>query len=397
LHAIEEQQGTQRDAGDSIGTSETLAPVGMIFFSFIRVKHSIVWLTDFYFRLRNWETWHWLAKYIPLAPAWLLFCVRARSLWFFTPSNPTLTFGGFDGESKKEMYDQLPPGSFPKTIYIKHAQSFDEVLIQFEINRFTFPVAVKPDVGRMGFLFRKVNSPEEMRLYHSKMPVDYLLQEFVHYPIEVSVFYYRFPNEKKGAITGFVRKDYLEVTGNGTSTLRELIENYPRVRFRKQEMFCKHADQLKNVVPKGEVYYLSHALNLSRGGKLVSLDHEKDDRLLQLFDDLSFYAKHFYYGRYDIKCSSIEALKEGKEFTILEYNGSGAEPHHVYGNGKTFFEAIKILFEHWNILFQISRHNHLNGFPYWSFTRGYRQLREAGKHISLLKKLDNDPGMLRPM
>ena len=103
--------------------------------------------------------------------------------------------------------------------------------------------------------------------------------------------------------------------------------------------------------PPGEIYILSYALNLSRGGKLVSLAHEKDDRLLKVFDELSHYTKYFYYGRYDIKCSSIEDLKEGKNFSILEYNGSGAEPHHAYGNGNTLWQAHKIFLHHWKILY----------------------------------------------
>ena len=59
---------------------------------------------------------------------WFWYCLKARSLWFFTPSNPTLTFGGFEGESKKEMYEQLPPSSYPKTVYIKPNIPFSEVL-----------------------------------------------------------------------------------------------------------------------------------------------------------------------------------------------------------------------------------------------------------------------------
>jgi hypothetical protein len=357
--------------------------------TFFSVSFSLA--ENIFLRLQDWETWHWLAKYIPLIPAWVWFCIRSRSLWFFTSSNPTLTFGGFDGESKKEMYDQLPPGSFPKTLYIAHSLPFEEVLRLAESSDFTWPIAVKPDVGRMGFMFRQIHNAEELRVYHSKMPVDYLIQDFVRYPIEVSVFYYRFPNEKKGTITGFVRKDYLEVKGDGKSTLLELIEAYPRVRFRKEEMHSKHSHRLGDVLPENEVYCLSHALNLSRGGKLVSLEHEKDDRLLKVFDNLSHYAKHFYYGRYDIKCASIEDLKEGKNFTILEYNGSGAEPHHVYGNGLTYFQAVKILLHHWSILFRISRQNNLNGMPYWDFAKGYRQFRKANEHISILKKLDHDP------
>ena len=345
-------------------------------------------VNDFFARLYRWETWHYLAKYIPLMPAWLWYCIRSRSFWFFTPSNPTLTFGGFEGESKKEMYDQLPPGTFPKTVVISHNISFDQAVEIVNVNNFVYPFAVKPDVGMMGFMFRTISNEQEFNQYHQLMPADYLVQEFVDYPLELSVFYYRFPNEKTGHITGFIRKDYLTVTGDGISTLLELINRNNRARFRQEELKSKHRDKLNNIIPQGEIFYLSRALNLSRGGKLVSLAHEKDERLLKVFDDLSHYAGHFYYGRYDIKCKSIEDLKQAKNFSILEYNGCGAEPHHIYGNGNTLLEAYRIVLQHWKVLYAISKYNEKNGVEYWKFKKGYRFLRKAKRHFRQLKQLD---------
>ena len=343
---------------------------------------------DFFARLYRWETWHYLGKYIPIMPVWLWYCIKSRSFWFFTASNPTLTFGGFEGESKREMYDQLPPGTYPKTVFISHDIHFKKALGIVRRHNFGYPFAVKPDVGMMGFMFRTISNDEEFKQYHELMPADYLVQEFVDYPLELSVFYYRFPNEKKGNITGFIRKDYLSVTGDGTSTLLELINSYDRVRFRLEEMKSKHKDKLHVILPEGEVFILSRALNLSRGGKLVSLAHEKDERLLKVFDDLSHYAGHFYYGRYDVKCKSIEDLKQGKNFSILEYNGSGAEPHHIYGNGHTLLEAYGIVLHHWKVLYAISKYNERNGIEYWEFRKGYRFLRKAKKHFKQLKQLD---------
>jgi len=336
----------------------------------------------------HWETWHYLAKYIPIMPVWLWYCLRARSFWFFTPSNPSLTFGGFEGESKKEMFDQLPPGSYPKSIYISHSLPFQEIEKLISFNNFNYPIAVKPDVGMMGFMFRKIDTAEKLRFYHERMPVDYIIQDLIRYPLEVSVFYYRFPNEKKGTITGFLKKEFLGVTGNGRSTLWELILNCPRVRFRLEEMRSKHESRLNHILDEGEIYYLSNALNLSRGGKLISLAHEKDENLLKVFDALSHYTKHFYYGRYDIKCASVEDLKKGENFYILEYNGCGAEPHHIYGDGNTLFQAYKILLQHWKMLYGISSYNHNRGIHYWKFRRGWKFLKDAKKHFRMLKQLD---------
>lgn len=335
----------------------------------------------FLYRLTHWETWHYLAKYIPIMPVWLWYCLRARSFWFFMPSNPTLTFGGFEGETKKEMFDQLPPHSYPKSVYITPSMDYTAIEKLVELNKFDFPLAVKPNVGMMGFMFRKIDSLEKLRQYHQKMPADYIIQDLANYPLEVSVFYYRFPDQQKGTITGFLKKEFLQVAGDGKSTLLELINNYPRVQFRLEEMKSKHSSRLNDIIPAGEVYCLSNALNLSRGGKLISLKHEKDEKLLKVFDDLSHYTNHFYYGRYDIKCASVEDLKEGKNFYILEYNGCGAEPHHIYGDGNNLLQAYKILLQHWNVLYRISKYNHSRGADRWGFLRGWQYLR-AAKNIS---------------
>jgi hypothetical protein len=341
------------------------------------------------FYISHWEAWHWFAKYILIAPFWFWNCLKARSFWFFTSSNPAIIFGGFIGEAKKEIYGLLPPSTYPKSIYISPPISFAEVE-QLVINdHFAFPLAVKPDVGMMGLMFRRIESMEHLRQYHDIMPVDYIIQDLVTYPIEVSVFYYRYPNEAKGHITGFLKKEPMQVIGDGKRTLRELILNYPRAQFRLGELFSKHESKLNAIVPAGEHFYLSFALNLSRGGRLISLEHEKDERLLKVFDDLSHYSKNFYYGRYDIRCTSIDDLKSGRNFSILEYNGCGAEPHHVYGNGNSLFKACKILVDHWNILYAISMQNYERGIPRWSYLEGLRFARQAKEHFRKLAALDS--------
>jgi hypothetical protein len=240
----------------------------------------------------------------------------------------------------------------------------------------------------MGFMFRKIDSADELKQYHQAIPCDYIVQDLVTYPMEVSVFYYRFPNQQKGNITGFLKKQVPEVIGDGKSSLQQLIEGLAlRPGFNVNEWKAKHHNRLNVIIPAGEIYRLSLVANLSRGGRLISLANEKDERLLKVFDDLSRHTKYFYYGRYDIKCTSIEDLKRGN-FSILEYNGCGAEPHHVYGAGNTLLQAYKIILHHWNVLYKISSYNHYQGIPYWKFREGYKFLKAAKKHFKVLKRLD---------
>ena len=340
-------------------------------------------------RIFNWELWPFYVLYFPIGPVWLWYCLKSRSLWFFSSSNPTITFGGFEGESKREMYDQLPPGSFPKTIYILHDLSFEEVKRKvFEESGFQYPFIVKPDVGMKGILFRKIENEDQLEKYHHRIPVEYIVQDLVELPIEISVFYYRYPNEQKGVVSGFIQKELLEVYGDGKSTLWDLILQHPRAKLRLREMKHRHEHRLQRVLPEGAHFYLSYAGNHNRGARFISLKDQIDDRLLKIFDDLSHYTDKFYYGRYDIKCTSIEDMKQGKNYSILEFNGSGSEPNHIYDAGMSIGEAYREILKHWKALYEISRQNHKNGTPYWSYRKGRRFLRQAQQHFRMLEKFD---------
>ena len=314
--------------------------------------------------------------------------IRSRAFWFFTPSNPTIAFGGFEGEGKKEMYDQLPPHTVPRTIYIMHDLSFEKVKQILTDAGFTYPFIVKPDVGMKGILFRKIDSEEQLQKYHERIPVEYIVQDLIELPVEVSVFYYRHPSSAKGTVSGFIHKELLHVVGDGVHTLKELIENHPRAKHRMLEMEHRHIHRFDRVIEADHIFYLSYAGNHNRGAHFTNLHAEIDERMHKVFDELSHYSKHFYYGRYDIKTTSIEDLKEGKNFLILEYNGCGAEPNHIYDCNMSLIDAYREILKHWKALYEISKYNHRNGFPYWSFQKGYQFIKQSQQHFKLLQKYD---------
>ncbi|MEO6583050.1 MAG: hypothetical protein ABIO05_01930, partial [Ferruginibacter sp.] len=249
---------------------------------------------------------------------------------------------------------------------------------------------VKPNVGMMGFMFRKIETAAELELYHSKMPVNYLVQHLITFPLEVSVFYYRLPNEKKGTVSGFLQKETPFITGDGISTIGQLIDSHAGLRFKLDAMRFKHGAKLHQVLAPGENYALSAASNRGQGGKILSLKHEIDDQLLKVFDDISEYADKFYFGRYDIKCASVADLKAGKNFTILEYNGSGSGTQHIYGAGNSLWQGMRVILTHWNMMYKIAGYNISKGIGYWPFWKGLKFLRAAKKNLHLLKKLDSE-------
>lgn len=339
-------------------------------------------------KLRNWEQWPFKLLYAPIVPCWLWYMIRSGSVWFFTPSNPKLTFGGMDGEPKKEMHDLLPPHLRPEYFNVTPTEDFSGILKNLELHGIQYPLIVKPEIGGQGILFRKIDNEEHLKIYHKEIPVEYFIQEFVTYPLEVSLFYYRYPYEKKGTITGFLQKVPMQVTGDGVHTLEELIMLNSKSKKRLEELRPKHEHNFKNIITDGEKYILSYAGNHNRGAHFIDLSQEITDKLTATLDEISLGINDFFYGRYDIMCNSIEELKKGENFVILEYNGCGAEPNHFYDTGYKLSEAYNEILKHWKILYKISRYNYKQGIKYWPFLKGIRFRITTKKYFKIINEAD---------
>jgi hypothetical protein len=349
-------------------------------------------LKKLYKKITNWEAWPFALIYAPVALWWGWYMLRSGAVWFFTPSNPKLTFGGMEGEPKREMYDLLPKHLYPTTINILPTLSAEDLLAAVKEAGIIYPFVVKPEVGGQGILFRKIDTEKELLHYHSLMEFEYIVQNMILYKMEVSVFHIRHPKEQKGIVTGFLQKIPLHVIGDGKLSLQELIVSHPKANKFATDMLVKHADNLKNIIGADEKYVLSYAANHNRGALFIDLKNEIDDKLVAIFDALSIEINDFFYGRYDIMCNSVEDLKAGKNYSILEYNGCGAEPNHFYDTGYTLRGAHKEILKHWKYMYEISKYNAQQGIKPWGFWKGFKFRKYTRDLYSAMKKLDLEIG-----
>lgn len=293
-----------------------------------------------------------------------------------------------DGEPKMEMYDLLPAELYPATFFVKPREDFNKIIENLKKSNIKYPFIVKPDVGKQGVLFRKIENENELLNYHNTVPVEYIIQEMVNYPMEVSVFYVRHPKSKKGMVTGFLHKIPLQIEGDGTHTVKELVTMHPKANKRINELYAKHIDNWERILEKGEKYMLSHAANHNRGAHFIDLKEYIDEKLVNVFDKISLGINDFFYGRYDILCSNVEDLKNGKNFKILEYNGCGAEPNHFYDTGYTLLGAYKEILKHWKALYQICKYNRQQGVAPWPFKKGWDFLKLTEANFKIIKAID---------
>jgi RimK-like ATP-grasp domain len=342
--------------------------------------------TPFLIRLFNWEYWSFGVIYTPIYFYWFYLCAKAKSLFFFSASNPTILNGGFLMECKSDIYSLIPQQYYPKTVLIPTGLSKN--IIEDLINRqqFSFPIIVKPDIGGKGRGVKRVHSINEAIAYINTSKFNMLAQEFIDYENEVGIFYYRYPWETSGHISGIVGKEFLTVVGNGINTIQELIEQNERYILQLPVLKKMKDIDLNEILAVDVKKILVPFGNHARGAKFLDLSYLITPQLENALDKICKQINGFYYGRLDVKFSNWEDLVQGKNLSIIELNGAGSEPTHMYDPKHSIFFAWKEIIKHWKILWKISRYNHLyKECNYLSFSNGLNMFKENSK---VEKKLD---------
>ena len=325
----------------------------------------------------QWEYWPTYMFYIPNLPYALYLTLKARNFTLYSAINPAIKNSGNGTESKFKTLELIPNKLTPKTIFVPETRNFEKVKVALSKNAIDYPLIAKPDIGFKGLLVKKIHSEKELQHYLNAYPIDLVLQEFINLPNECGVFYHRLPNSDTGRITSFTLKSFLLVTGNGTSTLEELVKCDKRAQHYVSMLKKNHAAKWHSIPEKGEAVRLSDIGNHAKGTQFINGNHLIDQQLTDTFDAISKEIYGWYYGRMDIKYQSIEELKKGENFYILEINGTISEPTELYDPyNASYFKALKLIRQHWDYIYQIGVQNLKNGVPsksfftYWKETFG---------------------------
>lgn len=302
---------------------------------------------------------------------WIWYALRERNLFYFSASNPSILTGGMMGESKSAVLNLVPPAVKPKTMLIKLPITTAQVLHALETNGFVLPVIFKPDIGERGWMVRKIKSAHDIDQYLAEIKIDFIVQEFVNLPLEFGVFYVRFPSQPNGFVNSITGKDFLSITGDGHKTLQQLILEKDRAKIQWQTLKQVYAAQLEDVIPQGKKVELVSIGNHCLGTTFINCNHLITEKLKASFDALSKQIDGFYFGRFDLRCAS-EADLEAGNVKIMELNGCGAEPAHIYHPGSSLLKGIGTIITHWKNLYRVSKENHARGVPYLSFAEGKR-------------------------
>jgi len=339
-------------------------------------------IKSLYIKTFSWEYWPMWIIYFPTSFYYVYLSIKARSFFFFSASNPSIETGGMFFESKWKIFQLIPQSFYPSTIYVDINKNTPSIVKQMEAAKIKFPVIAKPDRGEKGWCVKKINSIQELEEYRSRINIPFLIQNYVDYPLEFSIFYYRNPSRQKGLITSVTMKKMLTVTGDGTSSIDKLIQNNNRAFLQYKRLSRISEINFHHVPGKGEKVVLVPYGNHVLGAMFLDYNHIIDDALTAVFDNLSNKIEGFYFGRYDLRCTSIEDLKMGKNISVLELNGAGAQPAHIYDPKFSFFEAQYVLAKHYNMMFETASENNKRGIGYMSY-QSFKKMKKLEKDHKL--------------
>lgn len=315
-------------------------------------------------RWRRWEFWPAALVYAPLVPYLLRLAVRHRGLATFTAANPCMPMGGLVGESKWAILSLLPPDCAVASAIIEPAALSQRIAaLEAACSRLglDYPIVMKPDVGERGAGVRLVQDRDSARRYLAGESRSVLIQEHHPGPCEAGIFYTRRPGAPRGEVFSLTAKQFPVITGDGESSLHELILRHPRLRLQARTFLARFGDRANEIPATGRVVRLAFAGNHCQGTMFLDGSSLITAELAAAIDRIARAIPGFYFGRFDVRYADEREFKAGRGFAIVELNGVLSESTNIYDPGAGFWAGQRVLREQWRRAFEIGAANRRKG------------------------------------
>lgn len=301
----------------------------------------------------NHEYWPWWLIYLPVLPFYLYQALRQRRAAFFTNVNPGVDMGGFFGERKQDIYAQLPKGSYPTTRLIATGTSPGDVLDSWRASGIIFPLIVKPDVGERGEGVTVVHDEVNLLRALAEKDKDLLLQAMAPGRAEFALMFIVDPTTRHVHLLSICGKRFLEVVGDGSSTVRDLLARTHRGSRQLARLAETNLEALMRVPFMGERVIAEPIGNHCRGTVFQDASHLTTPELQAALNSLLADARGICYGRVDVRAEDEDALSAGC-FTVIELNGVSSEPGSIYDPSWSIWRCWRELLRHVRLIGPLS-------------------------------------------
>lgn len=304
---------------------------------------------------------------VPLTLQWLWLALRYRSLTLPSAANPGITSGGLVGEGKLEYFDQMGPVARRWTavscgVVASEAVSHDHLSAMLGGHGLDFPLVAKPNLGLCGYGVRRVNDMAALLAYVHAFPrgETVVLQPYLPEEGEAGIFYARDPATGEGRVTDLALRYFPRVTGDGASTLAQLMAKDTRTRRLSRTARHEMVQDLNHVPALGEVHRLSTIGSTRVGGLYRDGAVHITPTLVRTVDAIARDMGAFHFGRFDVRFDRFADLQAGN-MTIMEVNGAGSEAIQAWDPDVGVAQGFRMIFAKQALLFAIGHAQRARG------------------------------------
>ena len=265
-------------------------------------------------------------------------------------ANPALPLGGLPFSPKDKIQDNFK-NVLPYTVVQLKREYPSRIKQGLDFGaEFGFPFIAKPNGGHRGVDIHLVENQQDLEELFRNQTWDYMLQEYCPYQNEFGVFYCRMPGDAEGSIVSLTQKIIPTITGDGKSSVDELIELSNAVN--KKAVRKAMAPHLGEIPSAGKTIQTLVGASHSRGCVFRDAAALKTKELSRSINDICTIVG-FYFGRLDVRARSVGDFQKGL-FEIIEINGATSEMIHIYDSRISLLDGLKILKYQWSLLFEIA-------------------------------------------
>lgn len=332
------------------------------------------------------EFWPSFVFYLPVILFWAWQALRYRSITLPSLANPRIEAGGICGESKTDILDLAGPAAqhwiapYAGITTPDDDKGGDIGIAEAAMREagIAYPVVAKPDMSCNGCGVRLIRDRAALVRYLAEFPraTRLQLQALVADEGEAGLFYIRRPGETKGRITSVTLKYPPMVTGDGRASIRALISASPRLEAVSHILLPKLGAEAARIPLPGERVQLVFVGNHCRGSIFRNGAHVVTPALQARIDAIAQAIPDLHFGRFDLRYTSLAALRRGEGFSIIEINGAGSEATHIWDPETRIADAYKTQFFHYGEAFAIGAALRAQGakpYGWWRLLRAWQR------------------------
>lgn len=338
--------------------------------------------------LSSFEFWPGWIFYTPIVIYWILLGLRYRDFSTPTAANPRIETGGLCGESKSGILDMAGTTAArwiaPYTTLFTSTDDTRRAEEAMAHKGLSLPVVVKPDIGCNGTGVKLARTSAELDAALAAFPrgIKLVTQRLIPYRHEAGLFYIRHPDSPHGTLSSLTYKDIPALSGNGRDTVMELLKQDPRTRLLLHIYTPRLQNRLHEVLPEGETIDLVFTGNHCKGAIFRNGAADITPALTARLDEIMQDIPDFHFGRVDVKFDSVDALRAGEKFEIIEINGVGSEATHIWDSRTSLREAYAAQFHHYGETFRIGAKKKKAGWKSSGLWHGVRLWRRQKRLLA---------------